>query len=172
MNTMDSLRSRLSSDGTIAVQNENGYIGNAGFVWKSGAEKIDIDTVEDSLGLLLPQSYRDFLVYSNGAILFKETTFAQWGCVLLGTSEVLTATNKVRESGLNIPQHWIVFAQWLGDGDLLVFDLKRSSELTLPYIIDGDVGYPVKEWEYISGDFLTWIDRLIVAQGAKYWRWC
>lgn len=57
------------------------------------------------------------------------------------------------------------------DGDILLFDLKKLASEKRDYILDGDEGYQVENWDYIKGDFGKWLDRLIVAQGAKYWRW-
>ena len=39
------------------------------------------------------------------------------------------------------------------------------------YILDGDECDSEDEFCYINGDFEKWIDRLIVSQGSKYWRW-
>ena len=60
---------------------------------------------------------------------------------------------------------------WLGDCDILAFDLNKSKNGSNDYIIDGEQGEQVEEWVNIKGNFEKWIDRLIVAQGAKYWRW-
>jgi hypothetical protein len=62
-------------------------------------------------------------------------------------------------------------SKWTGDGDMLLFDINKSNENERNYIIDGDQGYQTDEWDYIKGDFENRIDRLIVAQGTKYWRW-
>jgi len=155
----------------VIVQNEGGYISKAKCIFRPGAETNEISSLEGQLGLTIPDSYREFLSYTNGAVLFKEPTYEQWGCVLLGTDEIITITKRIRKYFHNIPQHWVVYAQWLGDCDILLFDLHHSSEIASPYIIDGDTGLPVQEWKYIHGDFSIWLDRLIVAQGAKYWRW-
>ncbi len=43
--------------------------------------------------------------------------------------------------------------------------------LLLGFVVDGEEMGKVEKWLNMRGDFTDWIDRLIVAQGAKYWRW-
>jgi len=38
-------------------------------------------------------------------------------------------------------------------------------------VIDGDSGYLPQEWKAVARSFGDWLDRLVVAQGTKYWRW-
>jgi len=37
----------------------------------------------------------------------------------------LSVTEKVKDWGYDIKSSWLVFATWLGDSDILVFDIEK-----------------------------------------------
>lgn len=84
---------------------------------------------------------------------------------------MIEITQQVKEWGYFLKPNFLVYATWLGDLDVLIFDLDRVRGDDKNYIIDGEQGEKVEKWRSITGDFSTWLDRFIVAQGAKYWRW-
>ena len=130
-----------------------------------------IKEFEKQTRLILPEEYKEFLQFSNGATLFKDIKYGQWGCKILGLDQLIKKKIEAKSWGYNLDTSWIIFATWFGDGDVLVFNLDKYNSSPNKYILDGEQGYKCCEWEYINGSFLTWLDRLIVAQGAKYWRW-
>ena len=171
MKPIEVLKSRLLKNNTLFVQNENGYFEEAKFEWNKPITDNQIDNFEKANNLKLPISYINFLKMSNGALLFKDIQYGQWGCKILGLDELMDVTKQVSTWGYDLKPGWIVFSTWLGDCDILVFDLNKSGNGVRNYIIDGEQGEKVDDWVNIKGDFAVWIDRLIVAQGAKYWRW-
>jgi len=171
MKTIDALKTRLTDRNTLQVQNEDGFVGVVGFEWNSSVTDIEISKFEKENSLQLPESYKEFLRISNGAILFKDMQYSQWGCKILGLEDLISTTKKVTEWGYKLNPSWLVYATWLGDVDLLIFDLDKYASKERNYIIDGEQGEPVGNWCNIKGDFSKWIDRLIISQGAKYWRW-
>lgn len=170
MNSINSLKSRLSPNNTLTVQNERGFIMETEFKWNPPAKETEITSFEEKRKIILPKSYKDFLKITDGAVLFKDKQYGQWGCKLYGISELIKV-NEQAQLWRNLPDSWLVFATWLGDQDLLLFDIEKYKSGDKRYIIDGDEGDSEDEFEYIKGDFEKWLDRLIVAQGAKYWRW-
>lgn len=170
MRAIEVLKTRLLNN-KLMIQNENGFTAEVGFEWNTPTNDKDISKFESETGVVLPDSYKRFLKLSNGASLFKDTQYGQWGCVLLGLNDILRVTNEVKDRGYELENLWVVFAIWLGDGDVLVFDLGKHKLGEKNYILDGDQGFQTDDWEYLKGDFEKLIDRLIVAQGAKYWRW-
>jgi len=171
MKAVKSLMQRLTEGNTLIVQNENGHLFKAGFEWQAPACENDIQKFEEINGILLPESFKKFLRISNGAVLYKDIQYGQWGCKLLGLDDLIRVTTETKNRGYKLEEKWLVFSTWLGDGDTLVFDLEKYNKGEHNYIIDGDQGYQVDDWDYIEGGFNKWVDRLIVAQGAKYWRW-
>lgn len=171
MKTIEALKARLINNSILEVQNENGFVGQMGFEWNQPATDIEITEFEKKNSIQLPESYKEFLKISNGAILFKDMQYGQWGCKILGLEDLINVTKQVAEWGYELKPSWLVYATWLGDIDLLIFDLDKYVENERSYIIDGEQGERVNDWCNIKGDFSNWLDRLIVSQGAKYWRW-
>lgn len=58
----------------------------------------------------------------------------------------------------------IVFFKCLFSDDVLLLYLQKK----INYIMDGDVGYPSGEWEYIDSDINTFFSRLCQCNGAMY----
>lgn len=103
---------------------------------------------------------------SNGATIFK-SEYEDDGYRLLGINEISKITKDMIESGYDINDSWYCFMQCLFSDDVILFDLSKEKN----NIIDGDVGYPSNEWDYINMDFTTFITRLYQCNGAMFWRW-
>lgn len=170
MDCIEILKTRLTSNNTLYVQNEDGSYGEVEFIWNQPATKEEIISFEKKNNIVLPEGYKNFLEISNGAILFKDVEYGQWGCKILGLSELENANDNVKKWGYIVKDSWLVFATWIGDTDILIFDFDKLEE-NKDYILLGQPIYNSDKWSYIKGDFINWIDRLIVAQGAKYWTW-
>ena len=149
------------------MQNEGGFGGETGFEWEKPASDGEIKGFEETNGIMLPQIFKDFIKISNGAVLFKDIKYGQWGCKILGLNELMDMAMHVKKMGYQLKPEWIVFATWLGDGDILIFDLKKSSSGDKNYIVDGEQGEKINNWPTINGDFAKWLDRLIVSQGQS-----
>lgn len=171
MKSIETLKERLTDNNTLFVQNEGGFTGEMGFEWREPATDLEIKDFETQHNIILPAEFKNFLKISNGAILFKDIQYGQWGCQIYGLDEIIGISNQVKSWGYELRPEWLVFATWLGDCDILVFDLNKSKIGKNDCIIDGEQGERVEDWINIKGNFEKWIDRLIVAQGAKYWRW-
>ncbi|MFA5384759.1 MAG: SMI1/KNR4 family protein [Eubacteriales bacterium] len=52
----------------------------AGFEWNTPATNEDIQVFEKENKIILPDGYKEFLLISNGALLFKDNEYGQWGC--------------------------------------------------------------------------------------------
>ena len=171
MKSIVSLKNRLSDDNTLCVQNEKGLVMDAELEWNAPATDFDIIEYEKEKNIELPEQYKTFLKISNGATLFKDKEYCQWGCKICGLHELDIVNKKARTIHEDLPNTWLVFATWLGDSDMIIFDMNKYNSARKNYIIDGDECDSIEDYNYINGDFEKWIDRLIVAQGAKYWRW-
>ncbi|WP_058301950.1 SMI1/KNR4 family protein [Gorillibacterium timonense] len=72
MNSVLSLKKRLTASNTLIVQNEGGYLDEVGFEWNTPTKDKEIQKFETDNGVRLPESYKQFLLISNGATLFKD----------------------------------------------------------------------------------------------------
>lgn len=136
------------------------------FRWNTPAATEDIQAFENKNECSLPDDYKEFLLTSNGAILYQ-SEYEDDGYKLLSLEEMETVTREMREHGYNILDKCYCFLQCLFGDDVLLLNLQKETE----YIIDGDVGYPSEEWAYIGSDINTFFIRLCQCNGAMYWRW-
>lgn len=136
------------------------------FTWNEPTTLDSIEDFENRNKCSLPDVYREFLLISNGAIIFKSECEDD-GYKLLGIEEMEKVTEELKDVGYDISDKCYCFFQSLFSEDILLFDLQKQTN----YIIDGDVGYPVDEWEYINSDVNTFLGRLCQCNGAMFWRW-
>lgn len=164
------LKKRVKENEIVEIQQENGFIANVVFSWNPKANPDEIQELERALGLSLPKEYKDFLEICNGAILFEDAKYGQFGYYFLSINEIREIINSTIYVDLNIPKDCIIFAKEIGGSDLLIYDLQKQQDEDY-YIVDGEFGYKYNEWDVITLPFSRFIDRLIVSQGSKFWRW-
>lgn len=170
MKCLETLQKRISEKNDLEIQAESGFLTHGEFKWNIGVSDAAIEEFEKNISYKLPKDYIEFLKTTNGAILFRDKKYGQWGYNFLEIEKIIDVTKEKREIGYEIPASCIVIATCFGDGDIILIDLDKSSK-NEKCIIDGDQGYQCDRWRGITKHFEKFIDRLIVAQGAKYWRW-
>lgn len=165
------LKERTSTKNTLSYTDIFGQTIEVGFLWENPASEEEIHEFESSNNIKLPKSYKEFLMVSNGAVIYEDIEYGGSGYKILGLNEILESTKDRIEWGYDLKGYCIVFAEVMSNSDFLLFDLKKSEDNGKDYIIDGDTGYSVDEWKYIKGDFFYFINRLITTNGSMYWRW-
>lgn len=168
-----SLRSILDEKSSLEVIHENGYLWKAYFTFHDPAKLEDVTKLREQLNVLLPRAYENFLLHYDGAVLYYDDDYGQWGYQLYGTSDLIARNQHWKKRyGTDWPSTYLAFAESFGDADLLILDTNQlTSEGNDCRVIDGDSGYLPSRWTAIVPGFGDWLDRLVVAQGAKYWRW-
>lgn len=136
------------------------------FHWNDPATIEGIESFELRNQCSLPNDYKEFLLTSNGGIIFK-SEYEDDGYKLLSIEEMEEVTQEMKDYGYDISDKCYCFIQCLFSDDVLLLDLKRQTN----YIIDGDVGYPSIDWEYIKSDVNKFFIRLCQCNGSMYWRW-
>jgi len=170
---LTTVRQRLDEASSLEVIHPGGHAWKAYFTFGPSATVEEIEVVKQHLQLLLPPAYEHFLHYTNGALLYSDKEYGQWGFKLYSTQELFSANRRRREPyGDAWPASYLIFAESLGDADLLILDTSQPvDEGNDCRVIDGDSGYLPLEWKAAARSFGRWLDWLVVAQGAKYWRW-
>ena len=162
MNVLDELVKK--ANGNIKVKNAVAEI-EYNFHWKNGLSIERINDFEKETGILIPEYYKDFLMLSNGGVIFDSGE--DDGYELLGLEEIKSYTEELKSDGYDIPDGCYCFLKCIFCDDVLLFDTKKTSNI----ILDGDVGYPVNKWEYLNMDLNAFFARLVQCNGAMYWRW-
>jgi hypothetical protein len=133
------------------------------------ASQGQIERAEKALGKALPQSYREFLLRWNGAVLYR-TEYVS-GCTIFGTDEVVERNRIWREYELlprELDSNALIFVDW-GDGDYIAFDTARQDTEGEYTVLDGDHNISPSEWNTICDTFEEWLARLIKADGERFW---
>ena len=170
MKCIEALKSRLSLKNTLVAQNEAGCVDEVVFEWNAPITDNEMRRIINENNLVLPDEYLNFFKISNGAVLFKDMEYGQWGCRLLSLQDMLKVTNqKLVDMGYELATTQFVLSTWIGDSDFLLIDTEKLSDGK--YIIDCEGNDPIEYGTILKWDFEDWLDYLIVAQGAKFWRW-
>jgi SMI1 / KNR4 family (SUKH-1) len=166
------LRSKLDASSSLEVIHENGHNWRAHFTFQGPAKAADIGEIKRSLHVPLPPAYERFLFHYDGALLYSDDVYGQWGFQVYGTKDLLVAQRKVQKRfGEDWPPTYLAFAESRGDADLLLLDTAQYVNESDCRVIDGDSDDHPRDWTVAARSFGDWLDRLVVAQGAKYWRW-
>jgi hypothetical protein len=167
------LRKQLPSSQQMEITH-SGHVWKASFQWsKPSATKI-AQEVNALFNDRLAKDYIEFLEQiSNGAVLFYDSEFGQWGFELYGTDKLVVKQKLWQKS---IPIKWetgfIAFGEMFGEPNALVFDLSKPSINHDSYaVLEASALDPIEYWPLASRSFHAWLDHLITAQGDKYWSW-
>ncbi|SDS83825.1 SMI1 / KNR4 family (SUKH-1) [Paenibacillaceae bacterium GAS479] len=155
--TLQALKNRLSHNGTLKVQVTGGYMYEGTCSFGEGASNDQINEFTQFTRWNLPPDYLDFLILHNGAKLFADP----YGSYvhLLSLSEIMQYHKD------SFPDNHFVVAMAM-DGYLLV-DCNRITSSPSDYLVWFEAG----SFYDLKMNFTCWLDRLIVAQGEKYWTW-
>ena len=114
----------------------------------------------------LPKQYLDFLnTVSNGATLYYDKMYGQWGYKIYGLNECLSKQKLWMENLLQAPDSpYLVFCELYGDNSVLVFDKSsfQTKILETNYLHSS-------EWNLVANSLDEWLTELINHDGAKYW---
>jgi hypothetical protein len=171
-NALLALQKQLVENQLMVVQSDNSWM--ASFEWFTPASRGQINEIEKQLSLSLPQDYRKFLnEISNGAVLFYDKKYGQWGVRLFGTTELVEKQAKWKKS---LPVTWasnlFAYGELFGEANALVFDLKRPTKDSMSYmVLETNAHDKFDDWVSMSRSFHEWLEHLVIAQGHKYWLW-
>lgn len=162
-----------------------------GFKFNSPATQEEVRRCEEELGFVLPNSYREFLKYSNGANIFcsyqprfeiTETTpswFADSG-ILIQSIENLVAFNQHQDQVYvegDSEKKYIAFCYlgYIGTGDFCSFDITTYADSEYR-VLDSQHDYLFEEWQkhVIADSFEDWLmkifDQVVQNHGRpEYW---
>jgi hypothetical protein len=168
---LQALRDGQKASSHFEVLHEGGYKWEASFEWQTPASIEHIRHLRESINIAIPNSYESFLSFSNGATLYKDDTFGQWGFLLYSVENLIYKRAMWREI-LGLPPQFLVFCECLGDADLLILDTDQPTPDGLDCaVVYAEEAVPVSAYRVVGRSFREWLDHLVVAQGAKFWCW-
>jgi hypothetical protein len=165
------LRSRLSDLNELDVVHDS-HLWRARFEWSYPASEEKIKTLTLQIPSNLPADFIIFLSkIANGAVLYYDKVYGQWGYKIYGTEDIVEKQEYWHKC-IPIDQwsQFIVFAELYGEATIMVFDLDRPSRDKNSFaVLEASAYDPVDEWRIASKSYHEWLDRLVTAQGDKYW---
>ena len=156
-----SIKNTIKAVKEIQEKNLTAYIGDGTFVpfkidANQPAKEADINNFEKAMNCVIPNDYKEFLLFSNGLIFMEAGDFE------LFDLDTIISTNKC----MSYKKGAYVIGTFLGDYILINSDEINSSN----YLYAGpNILYD----SFISfgHDFDTFLERLIMTQVQKYWDW-
>ncbi len=167
------LKTRLPSDQRVEVVH-SGHVWTASFRWSIPADHKIMHEISTEFWHLLPKDYIVFIEQiSNGAILYYDAKFGQWGFEIYGIEKLIEKQALWQKSiPINWESHLIAFGELFGEANAMVFDLTKPSVQRDSYaVLEANALDPIENWRIASRSFHEWLDHLLTAQGDKYWLW-
>ncbi len=111
LTALAALRGKLDETSHLEVIHPAGHVWKAYFTFKPSAAVEEIEVVKQELQVSLPPAYERFLGYSNGALLYHDKEYGQWGFKLYSTQELFLANVRRRKPYGNAwPTTYLIFA--------------------------------------------------------------
>jgi hypothetical protein len=151
---------------------QSGLLWSAEFEWYAPTDATRISEIEGQASINLPQDYRIFLSeVSDGAILFREKEYSQWGFIIYGTRDLIPKQALWRKSlPLSPWKNLIAFGEFLGEANVLAFDIRKRNIANDGYLIlEGSAYDEFQKWTVVAESFQLWTRHLIESHGDKYW---
>ncbi|AYA01712.1 SMI1/KNR4 family protein [Acinetobacter sp. WCHAc010034] len=119
--------------------------------------------------ILLPKILEDFYSISNGADLFKDKIYGQWGLKLYSLNELAYASKTYQQDRAeDTLEGDLIIGEFYGDSDLLLVRCDPNSD-DYGFIL---VVLPLdqrKDWYLAANNFEEFISKFYNSQGDKFW---
>lgn len=157
--TLEALKKRLDSKGLLEVQQEEGYVGKMEAVFNPPATEAELR----KLPFIVPKDYEEFLRLHNGGLIFNHPEYG--GGFELFTVDAILEHRVI--SGYEYPDNWFPIAYGYDGCYLIVTDKTIGNG----YLYVMDTGCDFDEDRFIGMVFEDWLEKIIIAQGSKFWEW-
>ena len=135
--------------------------------FKVACSFVDGGNTESIAGL--PDDLAEFWTHYDGARLFEDREYGQWGLKLLSLAEANAQTDafRMQRSG-DFRDGDLVVGQFLGDSDVLIVRCDPTASdfgnvvVALP--LDGRV-----DWDRVGISLADFLHQYAEAEGAKFW---
>jgi len=106
---------------------------------------------------------------SNGADLFKDDAYGQWGLRIVRPCEVDRITSRERElQSSDMLETDLVIGEFYGDSELLIVDTSGAAEGKFPVFVKLPMDER-SEWPKVGDSFRDFLENYVSAQGEKFW---
>lgn len=133
--------------------------------FNSGVEDYQLSHLQRSL----PREVRDFYILSNGAALFVDEQYGQWGLKIYSLDEIANATQLYfKERSRDCLEEDLIIGEFFGDTDLLLIRCDPRNKDFGSVVVVSAIN-PRVDWDIAASDFAFFLQELYYHQGDKYW---
>lgn len=157
------LKNSTFPEGYLNIEGENAW--KAWFKWGKTLSAEEADFLHKTSDI--PTDYLEFLrIVADGAIIYYEQEFGQWGFELFSHKEFALKQGFWREN-LVLPNNtrYLAFCELYGENTVLVFDTTDTKLC----VLEANCYFPPTEWTRVAHSLDEWLDQLIDNGGEKYW---
>lgn len=124
---------------------------------------------EELEGLILDPGLREFWMNTSSAELFKDQKYGQWGVEILSPSNAKAETQiQLDARPADFFDSDLVIGRFFGDAELLIMDTAQLTENGGAILVALPL-YPRTDWPKVADSFPQFLERLLIAEGDKYW---
>jgi len=133
--------------------------------FNQGVSKNKFNNVEFDL----PSDIKEFFRNTDGATLFKDEEFGQWGLDILNLNESFRKTEVyLSERNRDSLNGDFIIGEFIGDSDLLLLRCDPSND-DFGMVVVVSAIEPRVEWDIVAKTFENFLSEYYKYQGDKYW---
>lgn len=154
---LDGLKQRLDENNELVTQSTNGSCYTSQFKFNKATTNESIEKFLTENDWVLPDDYKEFLLLHNGADFFSH----EYGEAFYLYSLEEIKDNYIKELHTNC----YPIGRFTDIGYILIDNERCKEERNDYLLLDGN------ELLDFQCNFKTWLNRIIICQGASYWEW-
>lgn len=158
--TIENLNKRLDVDGGIIIQQSGGAIFKTNCKFNPPATPNMFNDFSSDTNWQLPRELIEFFEIHCGCELFN----------IDGAKVEIYSLDEIIDNHYDfMPENWFPICRYLGD--ILFIDSDRVRDNRSDYLFWFESGNKIENSLNLAINFRTWLDRIIVCQGDKFWLW-
>jgi hypothetical protein len=115
---------------------------------------------------IYPPEFIDFLSNSNGAELFKDSEFGQWGLKIFSLDELKLQNDEIKVWRDDLSESDLIIGYFLGDSDLVVLSLSKEDFGDITICTPMELK---EDWHHLNMNFEEFLQKYSKGDGDKFW---
>ncbi|OEG74933.1 hypothetical protein BEL05_12210 [Shewanella colwelliana] len=117
----------------------------------------------------LPLEAKEFYLATDGATLFKDDKYGQWGLKIYCLDEIADATNRYQSERISDALEGdLIIGEFVGDSDYLLLRCNLKSADFGSVVIVSAIDSRI-DWDVVAADLGIFLRKFNSFQGDKYW---
>jgi hypothetical protein len=170
--SVTSLKEGLDGSNTLKIIHPGAFWATS-FAWNAPNNQV----VENLAKLNIKNLPKDLIGFwssiSDGAILYLDQKYGQWGYRIYSSTEIMDQQQQWKQLFVdNWESNFMAIGEIIDEAHPVVAVTNEYFKDAISCsLYEGNPLDPIRNWTKIASSFHEWLDRLITAQGAKYWDW-